>query len=212
MILPDPPILVITDRARCAEGLEARAAALFQGGCRWLSVREKDLAPAARRVLLERLLLRAGEYGATVGVHDDVAAALALGLALHLPARADARAARALSPAGQLGQSCHDEADIVRAAASGVDYVTLSPFFDSASKAGYRPAFDLAALSVIAGQAAVPVIALGGITSLTAPRLPRGIAGCAIMGEAMATPEPAAWFARIASVISTQLQSEEDHE
>ena len=54
--LPYPPILVITDRMQCAEPLEVRAAALFRGGCRWLSLREKDLEPEQRRALLERLI------------------------------------------------------------------------------------------------------------------------------------------------------------
>jgi thiamine-phosphate pyrophosphorylase len=197
VILPDPPILVITDRARRPEGLEARAAALFRGGCRWLSVREKDMAPAARRDILESLVRIGGRYGAVIGVHDDIAAASALGIGLHLPAAGDAPAARRESGSRLLGQSCHDAAEIDRAAAAGVDYVTLSPFFVSVSKPGYHPRVDPAQMSAIVARSAVPVIALGGVTDETMAGLPASIAGCAIMGQAMTTPDAESWFEKI---------------
>ena len=201
MALPHPPVLIITDRSQCAEPLEMRAAALFRGGCRWLSLREKDLAPADRRSLLERLVAIAQPFGATVCVHDDLAAALACNVALHLPSASDMAAARRpLGPDRLLGKSCHSRADVIAAAKDGADYVTLSPFFPSTSKPDYHPSLDLAALNGIAAEAALPVLALGGITRITLPELTgSGVKGIAVMGEAMRTPGPAAWFAEIAA-------------
>lgn len=197
--LPWPPTLVITDRSQCAEALEARAAALFSGGCRWLSLREKDLEPEERHALLERLILVAGQFDATVGVHNDLAAALACNLALHLSSASDTAAARrALGPDRLLGKSCHTQADVAAAARDGADYVTLSPFFPTASKPTYRPSLDLTALNRIATEAALPVLALGGITSATLPELAgSGVEGIAIMGEAMRAPDAEAWFTDI---------------
>jgi thiamine-phosphate pyrophosphorylase len=86
MTLPDPPILVITDRSQCPESLEDRAEKLFRGGCRWLSLREKDLPASERLSLLRRLIAIGKNFGAQVGVHGDIDAALASGAALHLPA------------------------------------------------------------------------------------------------------------------------------
>jgi thiamine-phosphate pyrophosphorylase len=190
VILP-APILVITDRTQCAGALEARIASLFRGGCRWLSVREKDMEHAGRRALLERLVAIARPFGAVVGVHDDLDAAMALGIPLHLPAHADVAAARRAIGDALLGKSCHDAAEIAAAAANGADYVTLSPFFPSAGKPGYRAGADLHA---VAAGAPLPVLALGGITRATLPQL-SGLAGAAIMGEAMRTAEPEGWFA-----------------
>jgi thiamine-phosphate pyrophosphorylase len=184
---------------QCAEPLEVRAAALFRGGCRWLSLREKDLEPEQRRALLERLILVAGQFDATVGVHDDFAAALACNIALHLSSASDTAAARrVLGPGRLLGKSCHIQADVAAAARDGADYVTLSPFFPTASKPTYRPSLDLTALSGIATEATLPVLALGGITSATLPELASsGVKGVAIMGEAMRAPDAEAWFADI---------------
>jgi thiamine-phosphate pyrophosphorylase len=98
-----------------------------------------------------------------------------------------------------LGKSCHSEADIAAAAREGADYVTLSPFFPTASKPGYAAGLDAAALNLIAAETALPVLALGGITAATLPRLAgSAVKGIAIMGEAMRTPDPRAWFAEIA--------------
>ncbi len=193
MRLPSP-ILVITDRTQCAEPLEDRATALFRGGCRWLSLREKDLGPAERRRLLERLIAVAEPFGATVGVHDDVDAAVALGVPPHLPADGDIAAARRTLGGVLLGKSCHDAAEIAAAVEDGADYVTLSPFFPSASKPGYGTGLDL---NAVAAAASLPVLALGGVTLATLPQI-SNVAGVAIMGEAMRTPEPEGWFAEIA--------------
>ena len=200
MVLPDPAILIVTDRTQCAEPLEARALSLFRGGCRWLSLREKDMEPAERRTLLERLIQMAGPFGATVGIHEDLDAALAGDAPLHLPSVADTQAARrALGPRRLLGKSCHSEADIAAAAREGADYVTLSPFFPTASKPDYRPILDLAALNRIVAEAALPVLALGGITRATLPQLAgSAVKGIAVMGDAMRTPDPRTWFADIA--------------
>jgi len=198
--LPWPPILVITDRGQCVEPLEVRTASLFSGGCRWLSLREKDLEPTQRRSLLERLILVARPFGATVGIHDDLDAALACGAPLHLPSASDtATARRMLAPATLIGKSCHTRAEVIAAARDGADYVTLSPFFPSASKPDYHPVLDLAALNRIATETTLPVLALGGITRATLPQLKgSAVKGIAIMGEAMRTPDPQAWFADIA--------------
>ena len=47
MTLPSPPLLVISDRSQAKRPLPELAAAAFRGGCRWFSLREKDL-PAGR--------------------------------------------------------------------------------------------------------------------------------------------------------------------
>ena len=41
MSLPQPPVLLITDRLQARVPLEEVAAAAFEAGCRWLLVRPK---------------------------------------------------------------------------------------------------------------------------------------------------------------------------
>jgi thiamine-phosphate pyrophosphorylase len=195
--LPLPAILVITDRHQTRRSLEDTAVALFAGGCRWLSLREKDLAPADRCALLLRLIKLGTPWGARIMVHDDASAALASGAAgVHLPAGASvAEARRMLGPSAFIGQSAHHGDDIVRAAEEGADYATLSPIFVTASKPGYGPALGL---SPFAKSWPIPVLALGGIDETNiAALLAAGAAGAAVMGSAMRAADPQVFMARL---------------
>lgn len=190
MKLPSPPLLVITDRSQARVPLEEIALAAFLGGCRWMSVREKDLPAGDRLELARRIAALAAGYDAVVGVHDDAAAALALDCALHLPAGAGVEGGCIL-----IGRSAHAEDDLGEEGVAGLDYVTLSPVFTSASKPEYGPALGLEGLAAAVQRAAVPVIALGGIDGPDAVRACReaGAAGVAVMGGLMRADDPIRW-------------------
>lgn len=194
MLLPDPPLLVITDRRQAHAPLEAVTAAVFAAGGRWLLLREKDLAPLERIALLQRLSVLGRAYGAMVTVSADLAAAQVAGVGVHLPAGADPVAARRqLGSATLIGCSAHNLIEALRAEDGGADYVTLSPLFESASKPGYGPALGLEGLRRVAQEIAVPVIALGGIGPGDARRCLRaGAAGVAVMGGIMRAKDPGA--------------------
>ncbi len=205
MKLPSPPLLVITDRRQAPGPIEEVARAAFSAGCRWLSLREKDLAPDQRLALLRRLVALGRGWDAVVTVHEDVAAAIAADAAgVHLPGAGSPLAARRrLGGSALIGLSAHNAADIARAAAEGADYVTLSPIFASASKPGYGPALGLEGLAAGAGLADLPVVALGGLDEgNVVPCLAAGAAGVAVMGAVMAAKDPASSVARLVKVLS----------
>ncbi len=175
--------------------LPALAAAIFEGGGRWLLLRDKDLPRAERIALGRRLTEIASPHGATVLMSGDVEAATEADAAgVHLPRDGDPGAARArLGPSALIGISAHDLGEIERAAAAGADYATLSPVFASASKPGYGPALGLEVLSEAAAAVGLPVLALGGITAERARDcLEAGATGVAVMGEVMRAEDPAA--------------------
>ena len=148
MRLPVPPLLVISDRRQARRPLEEVAEAIFAGGCRWLSLREKDLPAAERRALLGALTVLARRWQATVTVHEDIdAAAMAGAGGVHLPSAGDPKAARARLPDGLIGASAHSAAEALALLGSGADYVTVSPVFITASKPGYGPAIGLDGLA-----------------------------------------------------------------
>ena len=208
MTLPDPPLLVITDRRQARQPLETVAEAAFVGGCRWLSLREKDLDAEARRALLRRLVILGRRFGATVAVHEDVEAAVAAdAAAVHLPSNAippDAR--RRLGAAALIGCSAHDQSELATAAAAGADYATLSPIFPSASKPGYGPPLGLARLACMIKATRLPVIALGGVDATNAAACLRaGAAGVAVMGAVMAAEDPAVVMAGLIRTLGDAL-------
>lgn len=194
MRLPEPPLLVITDRHQARLPLEAVAAAVLAAGARWLLLREKDLPPPERLAVLRRLAALAGPYNATLAVSADLAAAEAAGVGLHLPSGGDPAAARRrLGAAALIGCSVHGRAAAQRTAAAGADYVTLSPVFASASKPGYGPALGLAGLRAAARGLTVPVVALGGIgPAEVRDCLAAGASAVAVMGGIMRAEDPGA--------------------
>jgi thiamine-phosphate pyrophosphorylase len=192
MQLPVPPLLVISDRRQARRPLEELAEASFAGGCRWFSLREKDLAAAERQALLRKLIVLGRRWGAAVTVHEDVDAAVAAGAAgVHLPSRGSPETARARLPGALIGASAHSAEEASRLLRAGADYVTVSPVFITASKPGYGPALGLEGLSHIVGCVARPVIALGGLTAANAALCrAAGAHGVAVMGEVMRAADP----------------------
>ncbi len=192
MNLPSPPLLVISDRSQARQQLVDIAEAAFRGGCRWFSLREKDLSAGERRELLRQLVEIGHRYQALVMIHDDIDAAVAEGAAgVHLPGGSDPCIARARLPQGLIGASTHSPAEAAAQLAAGADYVTVSPIFLTASKPGYGPAVGLDALAEAAHLAAGPVVALGGIHRRNiAACLAAGARGIAVMGDVMRSDDP----------------------
>jgi thiamine-phosphate pyrophosphorylase len=191
---PAPPLLVISDRRQARRPLEEIAEAIFAGGCRWFSLREKDLPAAERRTLLSALVALGRRWEATVTVHEDVDAAVMSGAAgVHLRSAGNPEAARPRLPDGLIGASAHSAEEASALLGSGADYVTLSPVFPTASKPGYGPAIGLDGLAEIIAQVPSTVIALGGVTPANAPLcLSAGASGVAVMGEVMRAANPQA--------------------
>lgn len=206
MILPDPPLLVITDRHQARGPVESVAEAAFAGGCRWLSLREKDLDAPSRRALLRRVVEIGRRFGATVMVHEDVDAAIAVqAKGVHLPSgMSPAAARRRLGASALIGCSTHDARELE--AAAGADYATLSPVFPSASKPGYGPALGIARFATMTAAARLPVMALGGIDATNiASCIDAGAAGVAVMGGVMAATDVAAVMAGLTRTLAAAL-------
>jgi len=192
--LPVPPLLVISDRHQARWPLEEVAKAVFAGGCRWFSLREKDLPPDKRRALLAALLAMGRRCGAVVTAHEDVEAVLAVHAGgVHLPSGGSPEAARTRLPNALIGASAHSADEAAALLGAGADYVTVSPVFLTASKPGYGPALGVEGLARIVAEVPGPVVALGGITPANAGLcLSAGARGIAVMGEIMRAADPQA--------------------
>ena len=203
MKLPVPPLLVISDRRQARRPLEEVAEAVFAGGCRWFSLREKDLTPEERRVLLGELVPLGRRFGAVVTAHEDIEAVAAIGAdGVHVPGGGSPDAVRARLPGALIGASAHSADEAVALLRAGADYVTVSPVFMTASKPGYGPALGLEALASVAARSPGPVVALGGITPENAAQcIAAGARGVAVMGEIMRSADPRAIVEHVLSVM-----------
>jgi thiamine-phosphate diphosphorylase len=185
---------MITDRRRLAggeDGLVQRVAAAAAAGVDLVQVRERDMAARDLSRLVERCVAAVQGTRTRVLVNDRLDVALAARAhGVHL--RGDsppASRARPLAPIGFLiGRSVHSAAEAVAAyAEGGLDYLLFGAVFTTTSKPGQIPA-GVQALAEVVGVTPLPVLAIGGISSETAPALARtGCAGFAAIG----------WFAEV---------------
>ena len=193
MRLPAPPLLLVTDRRQARGDIADIAEAAFSAGCRWLSLREKDLPPRDQAALLRKLLARAQKYQATVTLHGDAKLARdARADGVHLAAGSDAaEARRVLGKDALIGLSIHGADEARSVDARLVNYVVAGPVFETPSKPGYGPALGPEGLALIAKASAVPVIAIGGINPENAAACrAAGAAGIAVMGGVMRAKNP----------------------
>lgn len=182
-----PRLLVLTDRSQLSLGrcLRAQMAACRDAGLTHVVLRELDLLDQQR----ERLAADLADLGLTViAARRDLAAAAGLHLAADQPAGQ-----------GVFGRSCHDRAEVVRAAAEGAGWTTLSPYAPTASKPGHGPSLPEDAFAGLP----VPTYALGGITPENAgPARASGAHGVAVMGAVMRAADPGAIVARLLTAVA----------
>lgn len=194
MRIPAPPLLVVTDRRQARGALGDILQGAFAAGCRWASLREKDLPVDAQVSLFQRLRPIAREFGARLTLHGDAVRAREAGAdGVHLSAGRDpATARRLLGPDALIGISVHTPDEAARLDPALIDYAVVGAVFTTPSKPGYGP-IGLSGLRTVATVSPVPVIAIGGIGPLTGQdALRAGAHGLAVMGGLMRAPDPGA--------------------
>ena len=193
MRLPQPPLLLVTDRHQARRPLAEVVAAAMTAGCRWVSVREKDL-PADEQITLVRMLAPiAWRHGARLSLHGEPELAKAANAdGVHLPAASDpATARRVLGPGKLIGVSIHTVTEAEAIDPAIVDYGIAGPSFETASKPGYGPEIGRKGLAEIARAARVPILAIGGLNATRAAEvLAAGPVGIAVMGGIMRAADP----------------------
>lgn len=164
-------VYVLIDVAPTTDPL--RAEALLRGACaggaRLVQLRAKGLHDREVLALVERLLPLCAAEGTPLLVNDrpDLASVANAGGAHVGQQDLPAPQARALLGSDRLlGGSSHD-LDQARAleATQSLDYIAFGPIFLSPTKQGHADVTGLASLAAVCAHAALPICAIGGITS-----------------------------------------------
>lgn len=187
-------LCLVTDRRRLAGAaatlehsrrcLEFQARYAVEAGIDLLQIRERDLEAAALASVVRDLLTITRGTKTRLVVNDRLDVALSGGAdGVHL--RGDSMPpdeARRLAPPGfVIGRSVHGVDDARRAAAA--DYLIAGTVWSSPSKAPSHSVIGIEGLRAIVAAAAVPVLAIGGITAHRVDEVARaGAAGCAAIG------------------------------
>ncbi len=167
-------LYAITDSQLLAEGrLLPYVEAALRGGVRLLQYRDKSGDEARRQREAQALAELCARHGAALIINDDLELAAHLGVGLHLGQEDGslAIARERLGPQAIVGATCHAQLTLAeRAIEDGASYVAFGRFFNSNTKPG-APAADDALLQQARARFRQPIVAIGGITLDTAPRL-----------------------------------------
>lgn len=187
---------LVTDRKRAGGALVERVEAALRGGVDAVQLREKDLPARVLQQLAHELLRLCRRHGARLLINDRIDVALAVDAdGVHLPATSFRVAeARALLGTDRLiGVSTHDPDEVAAAAREGADYAVFGPVFETPSKAAFGPPQGVDRLRRAVAAAAIPVLAIGGITPARVREVrDSGAAGVAAISSILAAADPAA--------------------
>jgi thiamine-phosphate pyrophosphorylase len=194
-----PPLQAIVDvDVAIAAGWQPLdlAARYLDGGAPWLQVRAKHLRTGLMLELCDGVVELARPYGATVIVNDRVDVARLSGAGgVHLGqddlSLSDAR--ELLGRDAIIGVSTHSRAQAIAAAQGPVSYVAVGPVFATRTKATGDHAIGLELVRIVAEASTHPLVAIGGITLDSAPRVrAAGAAAVAVITDLLAAEDPGA--------------------
>lgn len=175
---------------------EDLARAFLDGGARVLQIRAKQLPSGEFLNLCDRVVAAARAYDAIVIVNDRVDLACLSGAGGVHVGQDDLPAAAARAQLGDgaiVGTSTHTVEQIDRAMREPVTYIAVGPVFGTTTKDTGYDAIGLDMVSAAAARAAaMPVVAIGGITLDTARAvLDAGAASVAVISDLLTGGNPA---------------------
>jgi thiamine-phosphate pyrophosphorylase len=198
-------LYLITDRRRMkpdpAQALESALSGLPPGAAA-VQLRERDLDARQLFELGRSLSAVCDRHQARLTINDRADVGLALGVGVHLRANSidggDAR--RLLGPKALIGCSAHGPEEVL--AATGADFATIGPVFDTPSKRELGTPIGLEGITRAAAASPLPLFALGGIDLHTGRlALAAGAQGLAAI-RAIWDGKPASQTARFWSILN----------
>ncbi|GAX59436.1 thiamine monophosphate synthase [Candidatus Scalindua japonica] len=193
--------ILITDRKLCETNLTDIIKQAIEGGIGTVQLREKGLSTVALYRLAKEIREITDKRNVKLIINDRVDIAIAVGAdGVHLGWQS-MEAGIVRSMVGQdklIGFSAHSLAEAERAENSGVDYITISPVFDTANKDYYLTPLGVDEIGKIMEQINIPVIALGGINENNVNIvLDSGVDGIAVISAILQSDSPVQSATRI---------------
>ncbi len=177
-----PPVYAITNARRYGvTEFMARLERALDRGVRLLQVREPDMSAEQLAEFVRHVVGLAHARGARVLVNGDAAIAERAGAdGMHLPAR-ELMQLGAAPTAPLWAASCHDAAELARAAELGASFVVLSPVLPTPSHPG-APGMGWERFAQLVRDYPLPVYALGGMKrELLATAMRHGAHGVSLL-------------------------------
>jgi len=181
--------------------------AYLDGGATFIQIRAKLLESGPLLVLCDAAVRQAEAYGGRIVVNDRVDVARMAGAAGVHVGQDDLPPAQARGILGAdalVGFSTHSVDQAEAALTEPVSYIAVGPVFGTRTKNTGYDAVGLDLVGAVSRRAgAIPVVAIGGVTlDSVASILEAGATSVAVIGDLLATGEPAARVAAYLQVLA----------
>lgn len=188
-----PRVYAITDRRLSGLSHAEQVRRLAAGGIRLVQLREKEASPRDFYHHARDAVAIARELGVVVLINDRVDIALAVGAdGVHL-GQDDVppeKARELLGPDRLIGFSTHSLEQAIEADDLPVDYIAIGPVFPTRTKEKPDPVVGIEMVRAVRARIRKPLVAIGGITVETAPRvIAAGADAVAVIADLVGAPD-----------------------
>jgi len=201
-------LYLITNRKLCKnENLIIALNEALIGGVKCVQLREKDLSTKDLIDLALKVRELTRKFGAKLLINGRIDICMAIDAdGVHLPENGmPVEIARTILGGDKIiGASVHSLEGVRRKSEAGVDFLTLSPVFETSSKPRGTKTLGIEAIRKAKKISKVPIFALGGINAANTREVIRaGADGVAVISAILAAEN----VRSAASVVLTQLQN-----
>jgi len=199
-------LYLVTDRALCGHRtVEEVVLMALRGGVVCIQLREKDASTRDFVEEAQRIKAIMAPFRALLIINDRIDVALAVGAdGVHIGQRdmpCDI-ARRLMGPHALIGLSVETWEDVQRAGALDVDYLGVSPVFETPTKTDTKGHWGLEGLSRIRAATRRPLVAIGGLNASNAAEVIRAGADSVAVVSAICVADDPYQAARELSVIT----------
>ena len=204
-------LYLVTDRVLCGNrSLEDVAHQALVGGAACIQLREKDVSTRFFVEEARKIKGLTARFRAPLIINDRIDVALASGAdGVHI-GQDDmpyAEARRLMGPKAIIGLSVETWDDVVEAEALDVNYLGVSPVFETPTKTDTKGNWGLEGLARIKAYSRHPLVAIGGLNASNAKEAVMAGADCiAVVSAICAAPDPLLASREINDIIQAALK------
>ncbi len=188
-------LYLVTDRKLCGSGsLEYVVSRALEGGVAYVQLREKDVSTRLFVEEARKIKAITARCRAPLIINDRLDVALAVkadGVHIGQEDMPYAAARKLMGARAIIGLSVETWEDVVKAQELDVDYLGVSPVFETPTKTDTKGSWGLEGLAGIKAYSRHPLVAIGGINASNAADAVRAGADCiAVVSAICAAPDP----------------------
>jgi thiamine-phosphate pyrophosphorylase len=207
-------LYLVTDRALCGHRTVDEVVLMaLRGGAACIQLREKDLSTRNFVEEAQRIKAIMAPFRTFLIINDRIDVALAIGAdGVHIGQRdMPCEIARKLmGPHAMIGLSVETWEDVERARTLDVDYLGVSPVFETPTKTDTRGHWGIEGLKRIRAATRLPLVAIGGLNASNARDAIRaGADSIAVVSAICAAPDPQRAALELHDIIQSALEQRE---